>query len=410
MALPTVETLRENVSAILTGIDLDDVQDLYGSFQRAVATTIQKADILEASGRQPIMLYDGVTDYDVSDFGIFGGALVDVRPQGVSRQPWDAVAKMPIERFDLTKVWTAPSGYRVTFETRTTKLIMRVAQDVASQRVIIDGMSDTDGWTLAGDGTGLIKDSTVFYHSPASLRFNLPAAGAQATLTKTLDQPLSLSSYDGVGVVFLALYLPATAPITSIALRLGSSPTNYIEITKTEGFLGSFYANDFQLVAFDTAGATGLGTVDWSAIDYAQLIVNYNGTALPNVRMGDLFIALPSNNEILYYSPNVFIPSGSDIASDQITLDTDTIIFRSAAYNIYVQEAAREVAKNQGGNIVSGLVASIDLVLEGNGRNKLGLYSQYRGDNPSEEIRQVGSYYDSSYPGNNGYGRGFGEW
>lgn len=406
--LPTVSVLKTNVSAILTGIDLDDVPDLNGSFQRAVATLIQKADVLEASGRQPIMLYDGVTDYDASDYGLFGGALVDVRPQGITRQPWDSASKMPIQQFDLNKIWTAPSGYRVTFETRTTKLIMRIAQDVAAQRVVIDGMDAITGWALAGNGSGLSQDSTVFYHSPASLRFNLAAAGTQATLTKTLTNSLSLSSYNGVGVAFLALYLPQTAPITSIALRIGSSAGNYIEITKADGFLGSFYPNDFQLVDFDTAGATGAGAVDWSAIDYVQVIVNYNGTAVPNVRFGDLFISLPSNNEVLFYSPNIFIPEGSTTASDEISADEDTIVLRPAAYNIYVQEAAREIAKNQGGDISSALIAGIDLVLEGIPGKKLGLYAGYRGDNPSEEIRTVGSWYDSPYLGNYGYGQGYG--
>lgn len=391
--MKTVSDLKTNVAAVLTGIDLDQVNDLYGSFERAVSTTIQQADVLEASGRVPLMLYDGVTDYDASDWGIFGGALIDVRPQGIERQTWDTVQKMPIERFDRLKWWTAPSGYRVTFETRLTKLIMRVSQNVATQKVTLDSMDDTDGWTLSGNATGLAKDSTVFYHQPASLRFNLSASGSTAVLTKTLDNALDLSDYEGVGVLFLAAYLPTPSAITSITVRIGSSASAYVDIAATEGFLGSFYANDFQLVAFDTAGATGAGTVDWSAIEYLRITVAYDGTAVPNMRFGDLFISLPSSNEVLFYSPNVFLQHGSTQASAEITADEDTILFRPAAYNIYVQEAAREITKNAAGDIGSGIMASIDLVLEGNGRDKLGLYQQFRGDNPSEEIRQVGNYY-----------------
>lgn len=405
MSLNTVSDLKEDVSAILTGIDLDDVPNVYGSFQRAVSTLIQKAPVLEASGRDSIMLYDGVTDY-LAPETIFGGALLDIRPQGVPRNPWDDVLKIPILRFDLSKNYVTPSGYRVTFESRKEQIIMRIAQNFAYKKITLDSMTQTDGWTLAGDATGLAADTTVYYQQPASLRFNLAAAGTQATMTKTLDNSLDLSDYEGVGVAFLAIYMPnqnGIAPITSVAVKIGSSAADYYEITKTEGFLGAFYANDFLLVAFDLAGVASTGSPDFSAVDYLQVLLNFNGTAVPNVRLGDLFISLPSSHEVLYYSPAVFVHD-SDDASEDITDDDDTILFHNAAYNIYVQEAAREVAKNQGGDIGSGIIEQIDLVLEGNeARGKLGLYQQYRGDNPSEELRQIGSYYESSGPG--GYGR-----
>lgn len=391
MTRKTVADLKESVSTLLTGIDLDNVPDLYGSFERAVSTFIQKADVLEASGRDPIMLYDGVYDYPGPDT-IFGGSLIDIRPQGVNRQRWDEVAKIPIVRFDQTKQVT-PSGYKVTFEDRAGNLIMRIAQAFADQSVTLDDMTDTDGWTLAGNGTGLAEDTTVYYHAPASLRFNLPAAGSQATLAKTLDDQLDLSDYEGVGVVFLAVYLPSVTPITNIKMRIGSSASAYYEVTATEGFLGDFFPNDFQLVAFDLAGITATGSPDFSAVDYVEILVDYNGTAVPNVRCGDLFIALPSPHEVLFYSPAVFVADGADPAVD-IATDEDEILFRPASYNLYVQEAAREVAKNQGGEIASGLIASIDLVLEGDGSpKKLGLYQSFRGDNPSEELRQTGNYY-----------------
>lgn len=395
--LNTVATLRQNVAALLTGIDLDQVADLYGSFKRAVSTFIQKADVLEASGREPIMLYDSVYTY-LAPTTMFGGALIDIRPQGIDRQRWDDVEKMPMMRFDQTKHVT-PSGYKVTLESRKAEILMRIAQDFARQRITIDSMSELDGWVLSGNGTGLALDNTVYYHQPASLRFNLPIPGTQALLTKTLSNPLDLSDYEGVGVAFLAIYMPNPDPISSVALRLGSSSADYYEITETEGFLGAFYANDFLLIAFDLAGIAATGSPDMGAIDYVRLAVNYTAVAVPNIRMGDLFICLPSPHEILFYSPAVFVAGGGD-ASSSITDDDDEILFHDSAYNIYVQEAAREVAKNEGGDISSGLLAGIDLVLEGGGK-KTGLYDQYRGDNPSEEIRQVGSYYDDS---------GFGGW
>lgn len=398
----TVEDLKEQLTAILTGIDLDLVPDLYGSFKRAVATTIQKADVPEASIRQSIMLYSGVTYY-APDERMFGTALIDIRPQGVVRAPWDDVQKKPIEAFDRARGYgRLPWGYRCTFEYREGDAIMGILQARTEPQISLDSMTELDGWALGGNAQSLALDKTVYYHAPAALRFNLPAAGSQGTLAKTLDDALDLSDYEGVGVSFLAAYFPDAEDIQSLTLRLGSSPSAYYQVIVTEGFLGALYSDDYQLVAFDLASATQVGSPDISAIDYVEILTDYAGAGQNNVRYGDLWIALPSPHEMLFYSAAAFKPDGVAAFQIDVTDVTDEIIFRDAAYNIYVQEAAREVAKNQGGGEGSGIIEGIDIVLEGLG-NKPGLYDQFRGDNPSEELRQVGSYYyddiDGEYRG-----------
>lgn len=402
MQFKTVSKLKTDVARILTGIDLDDTPDIYGAFEQAVSTLIQKADVPEASGNEPIMLYDGVTDYIPSP-DVFNASLIDIRQQGIERQPWDETTKETITRWDQEKGWT-PSGYNVTFEYYNGQQIIRISQNKTMPRVVLDPMSDTSGWVASGDASNLAKDTTVYWHQPAALRFNLAQGGSLGILTKTLDNPINLNDYLGIGVNFLATMFPDGSGITSVTLRLGSSAANYYEMAVTEAFLGAWVDNQFMLTALDLADATTTGTPDISAIEYVQIRIAYDGAVQANVRFGDLWIALPCANEILYYSAAVFLADGVVTPSTDINDDDDTIILRNGTYNIYVQEAARQVAQDQGGGIASGLIAGIDLVLEGNGERKLGLYQAYRGDNPSEELRQIGSYYDSGYGGN--YGRG----
>lgn len=394
MARKTVENLRESVAAILTGIDLDVVEDLYGSFERAVATMIQKADVPETMIRQPIMLYSGV-NYYTPDPRMFGTGVIDIRPQAINT--WGGqVYKRPISDFNqLTR--RLPYGYTVTFEYKDGDPVMGILQGKTIPQTNIDSMTALTGWAVGGNASGLVLDNTVYYQSPASLRFNLASAGTQGTLIKTLTNALNLTSYLGVGVNFLAAYFPNADLINSVELRLGSSATNYYSVVVTEGFLGAFISDEFQLIAFDLADATTVGSPNIAAINYVEVITNYTtGTQLNNVRYGGLFISLPSPQQILFYSAAAFRSGDSGPFSTTITNDEDEIIFRDAAYNIYVQEAAREVAKNEGADVGSAMIAEIDLVLEGGG-NKVGLYDQYRGDNPSEELRQVGNWYEEGY-------------
>lgn len=396
MSRKTVEELNESVGAILTGVDLNLVQDLYGSYERAVANLIQKADVPETMIRQAIMLYNGVTYYS-PDPRMFGTAVIDIRPQAVDTWP-QQVYKRPISDFNQQNR-LLPSGYTVTFEYNDGDPVMGIIQGKTIPQVNIDPMSVTTGWAAAGNASGLVADSTVFYQSPASLRCNLASTGTQGTLTKTLTTGLNLTSYQGVGVGFLAAYFPNADLITSVELRLGSDSANYYSVTATAAFLGAFVSNQFQLIDFDLADATQVGTPVITAIDYVQILTNYTtGTQLNNVRYGGLFISLPSPHQMLFYSAAAFRSGSTGPFAVNVTANEDEIVFRDAAYNIYVQEAAREVAKNEGAGVGSAMIAEIDLVLEGGG-TKVGLYDQYRGDNPSEELRQVGNWYDDSYSG-----------
>lgn len=353
---------------------------------RNMATRI---DVPEATGIENFMLYDGVFNY-LAPEQIFGGAVNDLRPQGVTRQPWDYNYKMPIEMFDRTKEFNL-NGYKLSFEYYKGTPIMRVATPNVIPRVILSPMSETDGVTAGGTASGLTADTAIYYQQPASLRF-LQATG-QGTITVALDTAINISSYEDVGVAFLAIMIPqgATASdLTNIQLRLGSDSTNYNNVTETEGFLGAWVAGEWLLVAFDFAGASQTGTPDWSAIDYVQVLIT-TAASMTNFRIGGLWISQPAAVQLYYQSAAIFSVSG--VLSNTITNTTDTIILNDAAFNIYTYECAKAVAMQQSGGKMTAQIQGFDLTLNGQGSNP-GLYANYEADNPSQELRTTGNYYD----------------
>jgi hypothetical protein len=390
----TVANLLDAIRGELTGLNTGNVADLNGKLERAAITLLMKADVAEMMDVQAIDCYDGVFDYTPPGT-IFGSLVKDFRPQGISRSRIDTPYKKPLQDFDLMKQRLS-DGTLIAFEQRGQRQIMRLAQTRALARVILDNMTATTGWTAAGDASGLAQDTTVYYDSSSALRFNLAANGTQGTLTRTINS-VNLSAYDGVGVAFLAVRLPSASAITSIGVRIGSSAANYWDVSATQGFLGAWQANDWLIVALDLATMVMTGTVVNTAITYVQVYFNYTSTTkLSNVRVGGLWISLPTPFEAVFETPAIFIPSGSTTAAPQktITNANDTITLGDAAWNLFVKECARAIAAGKSGTPASGVIARLDLELEGNGSTKLGLYQKYRGDNPSQSLRTVGSYYD----------------
>jgi len=400
MALHTVSELKDSVAGMLSGLDLSNVDNLNGALERGARILVQNADIPEASFIQNITLYAGVTDY-VCDSRIFGTAINDIRPQGISRSSANFPVKTDQETFDRTKSSYYPSGTMSTFEFRNGVPTIRIVAPYTTQQIIIDPMNSTDDWTAGGDASGLAQDRTFYYQSPASLRFNLATSGSSGYLEKTLQSSIDLSEYVEVAYVFLAVEMPTASDITSYTVRLGSDSSNYYTVTSTTAFLGSFISDEFQLIGFDLSTATTVGSPDSSNIDYVRCIVNYNGTAQANMRFGYLFTSLPTPAQILSQTSAIFLPSGSSTPLTTITADTDTIILTDAAYTLYEHEGAISICQQTGGTSGSPMIQTLQQILNGNGR-ETGLYQKYRGDNPSQELRTINSWYDNN-AGYNGW-------
>lgn len=389
-----ISSLKDGVAGILTGTNLNNVQNIERAFERALSVFLQKASIPEASTSQLVTLYDGIYNY-LAPSTMFGGALRDIRPLGLNRNIEDYVYRQPIAQFDRTKAFL-PNGYAATFETENAVTFMRIANVKATPAINLDAMSATTGWTAAGSASGLVADSTFYYQSPASLRFLLTGAST-GTLTKTLTTAIDLTSYRGVGVVFLALEIPATT-LTSLTLKLGSSASAYYSLSVTQGFLGAWTAGDFLITAFDLAQASTTGSPTITAMNYIQLSFAHSAT-MTNVRVGGLSIALPSPHKVFYESTAIFQNATSGVLSNFINSNTDIIVLNDSAYTIFEFECALAVALQQSGGKSSAQAAAIGVKLSGSrARNgaviELGLYDLYRAANPSEELRQIGSWYD----------------
>lgn len=388
MAYKTVSQVRDSLEGILTGININTVKNLNTAFERGAREMLSRITVPEASSHYALTLYDGVVDY-IAPTDIFGSQLVDLRPQGMSRNITDEVSKRPIAIFDKTKAYVS-NGAILTFEFVKGVGRVRISSTIPTPRIQLDPMNETTGWTLGGSASGLTQDSTVFWESPASLRFTLTGSST-GTLTKTITQA-DLTNYAGVGVVFLAFKTPSASSLTSFTVKLGSTSgltTNFYSVSSTTGFLGSWVAGEYLLVALDLSTATTTGTPVNTQIKYAQISIAHTAT-LTNFYLGDFFISLPSPQTMIYQNSSLFQASGANPLA-AITSAADSIILNDSALVIYEYLTARVIAEQQGGTLASGIIATITAKLDGSGRT-LGLIEIYRGNNPSQSLRQISSY------------------
>lgn len=390
-----VSDLKQTIGGILAGLNVDNVKDFNGKLQRTAVTVLMKGDIPEMSDKFALDLYDGVFDYSPPPT-LFGSLVQDVRPQGISRlSRFDIPYKKPLLDFDLMKQRLS-NGAMIAFEQRGIQQVMRLAQTRAQPKVVLGSVAAIGNWVAGGAAASLAVDQTVYYEFPAALRFNLSSApsGGLGYIETTINAA-NLSAYQGVGVVFVAVRLPsaaAAAAVSSIGVHVGTNNANYWDVSATTGFLGAWSYGDFLLVALNLANASMTGWVATGAITYVRVYLNYTSAAqIPNVYVGGVWVSLPTPYEILFETPALFVPTGTTTRQKQVSLPSDMIVLGDAAYQLYAYECAREIALGKGGSIASGLIFGIDLILEGNAA-KIGLYNKFRQDNPSQTLKQVGSW------------------
>lgn len=397
MALRTVQSLKESVAGMLTGVNLNNITNLDPAISRAARYVAQKIDAPEATGTEPITLYSGVYYYRAPET-IFGTAVNLIRRQGNVNDVGQYSYKVPIDVFTRGK-FNLPNGYMLDLEYNKGEGIIGISSVIPLPRINFSNMGEATDFTAGGSASTPVTDTVNYYEQPASIRFNLTGSST-GTMTTTFDE-VDISYYEGVGVVFLAIETPSVADLTNVAIRLGSDSTgatDYVQITETEGFLGAWTANDWTLVAYDLAGASETGTVDYSAIDYLQVRIAHTAT-INNFRLGGCWVAMPSLNEIIYQTAAIFKDSTTGALSQNITSDNNLIILNDAAFSILELESAIAIGKQQAGGQWTEQTKGYYDDLHDQDR---GLYSMYSANNPSNQLRQIDSYYDNT---DRGYGR-----
>lgn len=388
MALRTVQQLKESVAGLLTGTNLNNITNLDTALSRAARYVAQKIDAPESTGREVITLYSGVYYYRAPEI-LFGTAVNIIRPSGNAPANTLYSQKVPIDVFTRGK-YQFPNGYLLDLEYDKGEGIIGITSNVPLPLQNLTPMGDSTDFTAGGSAGTIFTDTVNYYDAPASIRFNLTGAST-GTVTTTLDNPIDLTSYQGVGVCFMAIETPSGADLSTIELRIGSDATNYYQSIQSEGFLGVWQSDTWTLIAFNLASATTVLSPNIAAIDYVQVRMTTTNTLL-NFRLGGLWVSMPSLNEIIYQTAAIF-KNSAGVLSQEIGSDNDLIILNDAAFSILELESAKTIALQQGGGQYTDQIKGFDNILLDN-NSQQGLYSRYTANNPSAQLRTIDTYYE----------------
>jgi len=381
----TVSQLKTVLNRKFHGSNIDDVQGIsdFTVFEEAGNNLLSHIDPFETVRHGELNLFNEVYDYGLSSAApdLKGKKILDIRPQG-DRASSEDFRQTFTEEFDRDKRHEN-EWFSVEFDEATKFLRLNKA---VSHSVTLTDLED--GNYTAGTGVSNITEDTILFHdSGKSIRFDVSSGSNLLTWAGTA---VDLSDHTNKSSFFLWVYYPDSSIITSLTLRVGSSASDYYQITGSIHF-GSIRTG-WNLYRFDWNGATETGSVSEDAMDYMRLAL-VTTSADTDVRIGKLASKLPSPHELVYYSNCLFRPSSGSTWLSKPTAESDIINLETEAQNLFLYECCVIIADDmqvaQEAQKFRTKLGIDDLgELTGSG-----LYAQYKQDKPSEAIRPTTRYY-----------------
>lgn len=386
----TVLDLKQDLSAIGHGLNLDSVTSPNSLIERAANDILSEIDFFELAREEQIAnsIYSSIYDYPISD-DIKMDSIIDIFPQ-VNRLLSDKAAARYTEEFDRKKSLISDL---FTIEYRNGIKLLRFSKQYtqpAYQPITIgdfSALTRNGTWTLGGDATNLTLDTVNYVSGTASLRFDLSGAGTtwfveadDITATNILQRQ--------DGSIFNWIWFPDASQHTSIEVRVGSSSTDFYSYTNTAQYFGSFVDGWNQLQSVILNG-TATGSPDLEAITYLYVGGVYDGEPVEGMRLDSATALLGTKHLIRFYSNKLFKDAVTGEMKDTVDDDSDIIMLENASRNGLIYKSAEFMAQQ-----VMKQNATVDL------QYFLGLYTNWRNKYAqtykTQKIKPKVSYWGSS--------------
>lgn len=398
----SVQTLKNDLQGAIHGTTLSQITNLNGVINRAARQLLLDVDPQETKRTVEFVnpIFNTVFNYPIAA-DVKGNALIDVRPQ-VKRIPRDVWSQAYNQAFDIAKENIYASANMFTMDFNTGVKTLRLNAPFLNTPTIIDqieAVSTNGTWAVGGTSSNLSVNNTNFVQGAGALQFDVTTGAAYIENSTMSD--VDLSAVVNQAYLFVWVYVPTGATLTSVNLRWGSSSSNYYSETVTTNQQSVSFVNGWNLCQFVWSTATTTGTPDTTDINYARVTLNVTGSMTACLVNG-LSSILGTIMEYEYYSKYLFRNVTTGAFQETVLDDSDLVNLDTESFNLLFNQVGYLAVQQQQGLDASFYDGSFFL----NAYN-LGL-AKYKARYRSEIQKPQSAYYGIPPKGyNRVIGRGF---
>ncbi len=384
----SVLNLKQDLTGVLHGTTLNQITNLDGLIDRAARKVLADVDPQETKRiLQLPVAYQQVFDY-ACPVDLKGNKIIDIFPQ-TPRYPSDQYLQSYNQAFDLAKNWVWQDMFTILWNqgVRTLRLNGVTLPNVPNVLNYADNITDNGTWATAGDASNLTVDNINYFVGGGALEFDLASSGSSGSLANSTMGAVDLSDVENQSSFFFQTFLPVGADFTSISLRVGSGSSNYWTGTVTTTQQNTVFQNGWNLLQYEWADMSIVGSPDSSSITFIDVIWNYNGTAQTAVRLNGVTSTLGSILQVEYYSKYLFRNASTGAFQENVDDDSNLVNLDTDSYNLLFDMVAYFAIQQQQGMNALKFDANFFLTQYTDDLMK------YRAKYKSELQKPQGSYY-----------------
>ncbi len=341
--------LKNDITAILHGTTSNQIQNFDGAINRAAREVLLDVDPQETIRQVEFVapIFNSVFDYPIAA-DVKGNKLIDIFPQ-VQRLPNEIWTQGYNQAFDIAKQNVFSMANMFTMKFNSSLKTIRINAPWLNPPVIInqiDSTTDNGTWAVTGTASNISVNNTNFAQGAGSVQFDI-TTGAGGINNSTM-YPVNLSAVVNQASLFVWVYVPTGANLTSVQLLWGSDSSNYYDRTVTQTQQATAFVNGWNLCQFQWDGVSVVGTPNASAIAFAEIILNVTGNMSASKVNGlDSILGTILNYE--YYSKYLFRNASTGTYQETVLLDSDLINLDTESFNLLTYKTAGLVVQQQQG-------------------------------------------------------------
>jgi hypothetical protein len=378
-----ISNLKDDLETKFHGSSLNKLKgSIYNKIYEAARNVLNGMDPVDTIRTAQITnaIYDDVYSY-VAPTDLKDDKIVALYPQANATAA-DNFSNVYSEGFTLNK-------FRETLNVRYNSGVktLRLSKETTAGSTLntCDSVTANGTWAVGGSGADIAADSLYKISGSASLKFTINSGGTSSYIENSTMTAVDLSGFENNGAMFAWVYIPSTTVITAVALRWGSSSSDYYSVSVTAAHDQTAFVTGWNLLRFDWQGLTPTGTPVDTAIDYVRVTFTHTTAGTTPVRVDSVMAKLGAIWEIDYYSKYLFRnTSGTWI--EKPTAETDIVNLDTTGYNVLLYEVCLICAHE-----LQGEDSRYDMDYFREKRKEA--WDAYTGNNKSQTMKKQSSYY-----------------
>lgn len=346
----SIQDLKNDLEGVLHGTTVNQIQNIDGVINRAARQLLLDLDPQETKRTVQFVapIFNTVYDYPIAA-DVKGNKLIDIFPQ-TDRIPQNVWMQSYNQAFDVGKqnVFSMTNMFTLNFNSSIKTLRMNSpwleAPDVINN---IDDITNNGTWATGGTASNLTENNTNYVQGIGSLQFDV-TVGAGYIENSTMTA-VDLSAVSKQSSIFVWVYVPVGANLSSVNLLWGSSAANYYSSTVILNQQGVAFQNGWNLCQFVWSTAIVNGAPDDTAINYARVslaIATADATACKVNGMNSILGSILSYS---YYSKYLFRNASTLAFQEKVLDDSDLINLDTESYNLLFNQVALLATQQQQG-------------------------------------------------------------